>query len=133
MEKTQLTYYQSSNATRKPFDALCNKGMDAIPTLLKQARKMGLDVKEVDTANQTEKTRNESYLRVTMPAVHKRYELRKLLGTNRRSGCWFGAEVPALHVTSAGDVIGDTYPHRKGKRVTTIHEFLVKLVDRQKG
>jgi hypothetical protein len=37
-----------------------------------------------------------------------------MLGTNRRSTCFFGAEVPALLVTDA-DLVGDTYPHRKRK------------------
>jgi hypothetical protein len=131
MEPLQLTYYESF--TQNPSESACNKGVEEVSRLLKQAQKMGHSVKDVDTANLTENDRRKYYMDVAMPAVHKRYELRKLLGTNRRSGCLFGGEVPALHVTSAGDAIGDTYPHRKGKRVTTVHDFLMKLVDRQKG
>jgi hypothetical protein len=50
-----------------------------------------------------------------------------MLGTNRRSAYFFGPEVPALLVTDA-DLVGDTYLHRKGNRITTIHAFLTGLL-----
>lgn len=104
----------------------CNESIEAVPHLLEELRARGCDVEFVDTANMTEKQRFECYLRVTLPAVYKRYEVKKVLGTNRHSACWFGAEVPALFVTNT-DSVGDTYPHRKGNRITTIHNFLVGL------
>jgi len=50
-----------------------------------------------------------------------------MLGTNRHSGCFFGAEVPALLVTNA-DSPGDTYSHRKGNRIVAIRSFLTELL-----
>ena len=50
-----------------------------------------------------------------------------MFGSNRISACWFGAEVPALVVIDGG-AAGDTYPHRKEGRITTIRSFLAGLV-----
>jgi len=104
----------------------CNESIEAVPGLLEHLKAHGYEVELVNTLNLTEKDRIESYGRVIIPAVYKRYEVRKVLGTNRHSACWFGAEVPALFVTNT-DSVGDTYPHRKGNRITTIHNFLVGL------
>ncbi len=123
----KLTYFWSSDTTRKPFSADRNEGIEAVPHLLKELRARGCDVESVDTANMTEKQRFESYSHVALPAVYKHYDIRKMLGTNRRSACWFGAEVPAL-LAADSDSIGDAYPHRKESRITTIHGFLVQLL-----
>ncbi len=123
----KLTYFWSSDATRKPFSAEPNECIEAVPNLLKELRARGHDVEFVDTSNMIERHRFDSYMRVSLPAVHNHYEVKKMLGTNRRSACWFGAEVPALLVTDA-DSVGDTYPHRKGNRITTIHSFLAGLL-----
>ncbi len=123
----KLTYFWSSDAARKPLRDKCNESIDALPELLRQLKAAGYNVEFVDIATLTEKGRYESYLRVTLPAVYKHYEVRKMLGTNRRSACWFGAEVPALFVTGT-DSVGDTYPHRKGDRISTIHGFLTELL-----
>ncbi len=70
---------------------------------------------------------NGFYARMTIPAVYKKYELRSMFGTNQHSGCWFGSEVPALHVTDSGSV-GDTFPHREENRIVTVHSFLSGLL-----
>ena len=122
----KLMYFWSSDLTRKPFITKCNESIEAVSDLLGHLKAHGYDVELVDTLNLTEKDRIASYGRVIIPAVFKHYEVRKLLGTNRHSACWFGAEVPALFVPNS-DTVGDTYPHRKGNRITTIHDFLAGL------
>ena len=119
----QMTYFNSSDRARKPFGGECNQGIQAVPALLRQLEATGHNIKLVDISDLTEKDRIDSYVRAILPAVYNHYELRKMFGTNRRSACWFGAEVPALHVTDAG-LVGDTYPHRKGNHITTIYDFL---------
>jgi hypothetical protein len=94
--------------------------------LLRRLTANGYNLELVDILNLTEKERIASYTKVIIPAVHKRYEVRKVLGTNRHSACWFGAEVPVLFVTNT-DSVGDTYPHRKENRIITIHDFLAGL------
>ncbi len=123
----KLTYFWSSDAARKPFSHKCNEGIEDLPELLRQLKAAGYNVEFVDITALTEKERTDSYARVTQPAVYKHYEVRKILGTNRRSACWFGAEVPALFVIGT-DSVGDTYPHRKGDRISTIHDFLMELL-----
>jgi hypothetical protein len=123
----KITYFSSSDTTRKPFSDERNEGIEAVPVLLRQLKARGYDVEFVDISNLSEKDRFEFYVRVIPPAVYKHYEIKKMLGTNRHSACWFGAEVPALLVTEA-DSVGDTYPHRIGNRITTIHGFLAALL-----
>ena len=123
----KIRYFWSSDATRKPFSDERNQGIEAVPGLLTELKAKDYDVEFVDISNLTESNRIESYARVTAPAVYSHYEVKKMLGTNRHSACWFGAEVPALLVTDA-DSVGDTYPHRKGNRITTIYGFLTGLL-----
>jgi hypothetical protein len=125
----KLTYFRSSDPTRQPFGGERNLGIEAIPSLLAEVKARGNDVEFVDTASLTEKERIHWYSRVIVPAVYRHYEVKRILGTNRRSACFFGAEVPALLVTDQdGDPVGDTYPNRKGNRITTIHAFLTDLL-----
>src|SRR5260370_37946442 len=92
----KLTYFYSSDVTRKPFSHNCNQGIQAVPTLLRQLEAEGYDVEFADTTALTEKKRFESDARVALPAIYKRHEATQILGTNRRSACWFGAEDPAV-------------------------------------
>jgi len=55
----------------------------------------------------------EEYAKATIPAIYKKYEVKRMFGTNRHSACWFGRQVPALVVKQAADSVGDTYPHRE--------------------
>ncbi len=125
----KLSYFWSSDDARKPFPGEPNEGIEAVPGLLEQMKARGAEVEFVDTAQFTEKTRSEAYSRVALPAVYRHYEVKRVLGTNRRSGCFFGAEVPALLATD-DDTVGDTYPHRKGDRIVTIQSFLANLLAR---
>jgi len=119
----KMIYFSSPDLNRKPFSGERNEGIEAVPGLLRQLKEMSLEVEFVDVSNLADNDRFKAYMRVIWPAVHKHYEIKKMFGTNRRSACWFGAEVPALLVIDA-DPVGDTYPHRKGNRITTIHDFL---------
>jgi hypothetical protein len=119
----RLIYFWSSDATRSPFPGERNDGIQAVPSLLKRLEALGHEIKSIDTSSLSEKERFEYYSRATSPAVYKHYGIKKIFGTNRRSACWFGAEVPALLVT-ATDPVGDTFPHRVGNRFVTIEEFL---------
>jgi len=121
----KLTYYFSSE--RKPLETDRNDGIEAVPNLLKRLDVKGRRVEMRDTAKMTEQQRTAAYIGAIIPAVYRHYELRKMFGSNRISACWFGAEVPAL-VVSDGESAGDTYPHKKGDRVSTIRSFLAELV-----
>jgi hypothetical protein len=121
----KLVYYFSSK--RQPIEIDRNEGVDDVQKLLKRLEAKGHRVEMKDTAAMTEQQRNKAYISAIVPAICRHYELRKMFGSNRISGSFFGAEVPALLVTD-GDSIGDTYPHRKGGHITTIRSFLSELV-----
>jgi hypothetical protein len=123
----KVTFFTASNPTRKPFVHELNKGIEAVPALLRRLRVTGCEVELIDISNLNRVERFNLYSRLTWPAINKRYEVRRMFGTGRNSACWFGFEVPALYVTGM-DPVGDTYPHRKGNRVTTIHSFLTQLL-----
>jgi hypothetical protein len=120
-----LVYYFSSQS--QPFEIDRNEGIADVPKLLKRLDAKGLRVEVRDTAAMTEPQRKKAYISAIIPAVYRHYELRKMFGSNRISACWFGAEVPALVVTDS-DAAGDTYPHRKGDRITTIGSYLTGLL-----
>jgi hypothetical protein len=121
----KLVYYFSSK--RQPIAIDRNEGVEDVPKLLKRLDAKGHRVEMKDTAAMTEQQRNKAYISAIVPAVYRHYELRKMFGSNRISGCFFGAEVPALLVTD-GDSVGDTYPHRREDRISTIRSFLSELV-----
>jgi hypothetical protein len=122
-----LTYFSSSDPTHKALSRDCNMGIEAVPALLGELEARGYGVEFVDISSVSEGNRGKHYKCLVLPAAHKHYEIRKMFGTNQYSACWFGAEVPALHVIDT-DLVGDTYPHKKGTRITTIHDFLTGLL-----
>lgn len=126
----KLTYFNSPDSTRKPLNIPANQGIESVPDLLEQLKAQGCDVEFVDVSSMNESERFDAYKRVAAPAIYKHYEVKRVLGTNRRSACWFGAEVPALLVTDS-DSIGDSYPHRKQNRITTIQRCLTALLASQ--
>ena len=126
----KLTYFNSSDSTRRPFNNPANEGIESVPDLLQQLKTHGCDVEFVDVRSMNESERYDAYMRVAAPAIYKHYEVKRVLGTNRRSACWFGAEIPALLVTGS-DSVGDSYPHRKQNRITTIQKCLTALLASQ--
>ena len=57
--------------------------------------------------------------------VPRKFGIRRVFGTRRRSGCFFGREVPALLVyEDSGSHPIDVYPQQRLGRTITINEFL---------
>ena len=124
----ELTFYFPSDATVL-FQDERNRGIEAVPSLLEQLERFGARVRRIDLSLLTTEQRFHEYAKATIPAVHKKYEVKRIFGTIRRSACWFGQQVPALVVKETVDTVGDTYPHRgSGNTVVTIHQFLTAAV-----
>jgi hypothetical protein len=120
----ELTFYFPSDPTLL-FEDERNRGIDAVPALLEQLERLGAKVRRVEPRKLSAERRFQEYAKATIPAVHKRYEVKRIFGTNRCSACWFGLQVPALVVKEAVDAVGDTYPHRKsGTTLVTIYQFV---------
>jgi hypothetical protein len=106
-----------------------NKGIEAVPALLEELELRGATVNKIDPSTLSNDQRINEYSRAIIPAVYKKYEVKRVFGTNRHSACWFGLQVPALIVKRTSDDVGDTYPHREPPNsVVTIHDFLTSAL-----
>jgi hypothetical protein len=125
----KLTFYCPSDPAL-PFQDERNRGIDAVPSLLERLERKGARIRRIDPGTLSAERRFEEYARATIPAIYKKYEVKRIFGTNRHSACWFGLQVPALIVKQNPDDVGDTYPHRKsGNTIVTIHQFLTAALD----
>lgn len=107
-----------------------NKGIEVVPVLLSELERKGAKIHRIDPSTLTQDQRIHEYSRAIVPAVYKKYEVKRIFGTNRHSACWFGVQVPALIVKrGAEDIVGDTYPHReRSNSLVTIHDFLTSAL-----
>lgn len=113
--------YMSTKETNVRADV---KKITALLDRLKDAKK--LDYKIIDTSRMTGSERDKAYSTAILPSVFNKYEIRRIFGTNRKSGIFFGREQPALLVT--GDM-SEVFPHRKNGRTMTIERFLERLAE----
>ena len=116
-------YYDS---TVEPFR---KTGFDRlrILELLDAAKKRGVKVTVTDTASWNSSMFYEIYLRACIPSIRKRYSIRRVFGTARESGRYFGRQIPGLLVYEDESVV-DVYPHDEKRRIVTIIEFLEELL-----
>ncbi len=89
---------------------------------LKKSKKLDLEI--VDTSKMNDSERVNAYIHVIGPSIFNKYQVRRVFGTNRQSGIWFGKEQPALYLE--GDV-WEILPHRKNGIDVSIESFLEEL------
>lgn len=116
---TNAILYIDTNATNVRSDS---KKIILLLDKLKKSKK--LDYKIVDTSKMTDSERLTAYINVIGPSVFNKYEVRRVFGTNRQSGIFFGKEQPALFLE--GD-IWEIFPHRKDGKDVLIENFLEDL------
>jgi hypothetical protein len=120
----ELTFYCASDPAVRFKDAR-NRGIEVVRSLLEELERRGVKVRRIETRMLSSEQLLDAYAQATIPAICKKYQVKKIFGTNQRSACWFGCEVPALLVKQTLDDIGDTYPHSTAENVVvTIHEFV---------
>jgi hypothetical protein len=85
----------------------------------------GVAYRVVDPAELTAQDREEAYhSRAVRPSVRRRYRVRRVFGTNKYPGAYFGAGVPALVVLEDGRPV-DVYPHEEQDgTIVTIRDYL---------
>jgi hypothetical protein len=108
------------------FDVPHNKGVHEALAWAGELQKAGLPLEVVNTARMTIKGLEQAYIESVVPSVYRKYRIRRIFGTNRRSGSFFGRQVPALLVTDpTHETPGDVYPHEDSSgRIVTISDFL---------
>ena len=111
-----------------------NAGLDALPRLTRRLAEAAATYSVVDAGELTPQDREEAYLsRAVRPSVSNRYRVRRVFGTNKYPGQYFGAEVPALVVMDDGRPV-DVYPHEEQDgTIVTIRDYLDSLGGSARG
>lgn len=102
-----------------------NKGVRDVLAHLDEFRK-NIPIQERNTAKMSAKDLDSAYIRAIQPSVYRKYRVRRIFGTNRQAGIFFGRQVPALLISDLGNrTPGHIYPHEEGGRIVTIQDFLM--------
>ena len=119
-------YYSTKH---QPLDAPANEGFHEVTNLLWLLEKKGVNHEIIDTDSLSEEEMQEAYLAAVVPSVFKKFGIRRVFGSRRRSGWLFGRGAPALLVYEEGEEYpSDVYPHDMGQgKVRTIRSFLYDL------
>jgi len=127
VEVVKLKLYY--NSKQHPQNDPANQGFSEAMDLLAVLESQGIHCDRIDTVRLPNEKVYEAYADAWTPSVSRKFAIRRVFGTRRRSGCYFGREVPALLVyeDSNGDPI-DVYPHEKLGRTVTIKDFLKGLL-----
>jgi hypothetical protein len=116
------------SATTEPFSDSANDGFGMALKLLRQIRDSGVQCDVIDTTAMSDENKYRAYATAWPLSVSKKLGIRRVFGTRRRSGCFFGKEVPALLVYEEGSENPvDVYPRDELGRTVTIREFLEQL------
>ncbi len=122
-----LKLYRST--LTRPADVFANKGIDNAANLLKLLARKGIVSEIIDVDSLAEGEVQKVYADAVVPSVSKRLGIRRVFGSRRRSGQFFGKEVPALLVYEEGkEYPDDVYPHDDWQsKLTTIEEYLYDM------
>lgn len=127
---TKLVFYHASGES--PLVVEHNAGLEDVAALLERVGARGIPVEVLDTSGWDARKLEEAYGLAVLPAVvrHSRdYSVRRVFGTRRRGGVFFGRGVPALLVFREGNRFpADVYPHDDRGRPVTIRDFLQELL-----
>jgi len=117
-------YYDPENLLT---DAPVNEGFDDALSLSQALLRKRAPVQLVNTSKLGEEELRKAYFDAVAASVQKKYRIRQIFGSRRRSGWLFGRGVPALLVYGQSRVLpDDVYPHENLGRIMTIKEFLNK-------
>ena len=127
----RLRLYLSTNEKVSPSNQ-ANQGFDEALELLAFLKDKGFDCESIDTSQLSDRDIQEAYMEAIYPSVRQKFGIRRIFGTRRRSGCFFGKGVPALfaYEDDSRHPI-DVYPHGELGRVIPIKEFLESLIEKE--
>ena len=123
----EIEVYYSTGGMREDHPANAGVG-EGLPRLTRQIREAGAAYSVVDAGEMTRHDREEAYhSRAVRPSVMRRYRVRRIFGTHKYPGQYFGSEVPALVVLEDGRPV-DIYPHEEQDgTIVTIRDYLDRI------
>ena len=91
----------------------------------RRLREAGVEYRVVDGGQLSHEEREAAYHNLAVrPSVRRRYRVRRVFGTNKYPGSFFGSGVPALVVIEDGRPV-DVYPHEEQDgTIVTIDDYL---------
>jgi hypothetical protein len=119
-------YYDSTNEILETEE---NKGFKEALELLKKLKEEGkIEIEFIDTSKISDEKRMDVYSKVAALAAIQKYRIRQIFGSRRKSGVFFGKEVPALLVyKEKGGLLQDICPREERGKIITIKNFLENL------
>jgi hypothetical protein len=121
----ELRLHLYYDATVEPFATVVGD-LARILATLRGLRERGFNVELTDTSEWTDSMLYDVYSEVARLAAVKKIRVRKVFGTARDSGKYFGRKVPALLVYEGGNLV-DVYPKIERGRLITIEEYLNRI------
>jgi len=120
-----MLYFSSEH---KPLEDPANRGLGEVDKLWKKLPK-NIKKEKIDTRDMNEEELGKIYSKSCYPSVYtKKYKIRQVFGSRKKSASFFCRGVPALLVYEDIEYPVDVYPHEeKGGKIITIKEFLEKL------
>ncbi len=112
------------------LEAPTNEGFNLkkIFALLKTLENESVEFQIIETNTLSDETLYKIYMEACRPAVQKKFVIRRMFGSKRKSASFFGRGVPALLVYNGDNQHPiDVYPHEEDGRLVTIREFLEKF------
>jgi hypothetical protein len=120
----------------EPMTAEVNRGFDPLRiwTLLDRLRKeQGIEFSIMDASHLGASELEAAYEQAMVASAWHHFRIRKVFGTNRSSGSFFGRGIPALIVWEGERPIA-VYPHEtQDGRVISISDYLNSLLTTQIG
>jgi hypothetical protein len=122
-----LRLYHSNKTL--PADIPANKGFDNVPNLLRLLARKEIASEIIDVDLLPDEEVQRAYARAVVPSVSRRFGIRRVFGSRRKSGQFFGRQVPALLVyEDDADNPSDVYPRDDWQsKMTTIEEYLYDM------
>lgn len=127
------TPYRAGGSTRiseyefyyDPGDVLDAPENRELSRATRRIREAGATYRVIDAGKMTREQAEQTYIeRAVPPSVTRRYRVRRVFGTNKYAGGFFGKGVPALVVLEDGRP-ADVYPHEEQDgTIVTINDYL---------
>jgi hypothetical protein len=125
-------YYEPDEIRDTPENRRLRNG--GLRRIIEAISALGIEHKLIDVSGRRADELQTLYVELAVtPSVYRGYRIRRIFGTNKYAGCFFGRGVPALIVRGRGRP-QDVFPHEKQDgSIVTINDFVESLKPVSRG